>query len=223
MKLPVRLITAVTLLFVMVVALGYAVNAGWFHEFDMAMSNTLNLREGQSPEWLISAAWWISWVGGGVQRYVIVTLLVVALWRWWGWGAAIAMGLTSLVSAFTSEAMKAYFARPRPDLVPHLDLQTSMAYPSGHANNAAVVYILFIMLVPQARHPGWQIAAALAIFVTGLSRVMLGVHWPTYVIGGWMLGTSFALFAAATIAWRRHQTETAFPSVLAPENDLPEN
>ena len=37
-----------------------------------------------------------SWIGGGIQRYVIVTILTIALWRWWGWGAALAMGLTTL-------------------------------------------------------------------------------------------------------------------------------
>lgn len=157
----------------------------------------------------------ISWIGGGVQRYIIVAALTAALWRWWGWGAALAMGLTTLVSAFTSEMLKIYFGRVRPDLVPHLDSVTSAAYPSGHANNAAVVYILFIMLVPQARHPGWQLAAAAMILLTGLSRIMLGVHWPSDVIGGWMLGTSFALMAAAVIAHRQHQRQGKFPSVLA--------
>jgi undecaprenyl-diphosphatase len=126
------------------------------------------------------------------------------------------MGLTTLVSAMTSEVLKAYFGRVRPDLVPQLDIINNAAYPSGHANNAAVVYILFIMLVPQAQHPGWQLAAAAMIIVTGLSRIMLGVHWPTDVIGGWMLGTSFALMAAAVIAYRRHQRQGKFPSVLAP-------
>lgn len=200
----------------LVIALGFSVKAGHFREFDLALSNALNLRRGTSPEWLISAVYWVSWIGGGVQRYIIVALLTVALWRWWGWGAALAIGLTTLVSAMTSEMLKAYFGRVRPDLVPQLDIINNAAYPSGHANNAAVVYILFIMLVPQARHPGWQLAAAVMIIVTGLSRIMLGVHWPTDVIGGWMLGTSFALMAAAVIAHRRHQRQGQFPSVLTP-------
>ena len=133
-----------------------------------------------------------------------------------GMGRGLAMGLTTLVSAFTSDVMKIFFGRFRPDLVAQLDPITSPAFPSGHANNAAVVYILFIMLVPQARHPLWQLAAAAMILLTGLSRIMLGVHWPTDVIGGWMLGTSFALMAGAVIAHRQHQRQGKFPSVLAP-------
>jgi len=216
LSLPLRFLLSAIALFALVIALGFAVTTNHFRQFDVAVSHALNMQRGTSPDWLILLMQGISWIGGGIQRYIIVTILTIALWRWWGWGAGLAMGLTSLVSAFTSELLKAFFARVRPDFVPHLDAVTSAAYPSGHANNAAVVYILFIMLVPQARHPGWQLAAAAMIIVTGLSRVMLGVHWPTDVIGGWMLGTAFALMAAAVIAWREHQRQAAFPSVLAP-------
>lgn len=218
MNLSFRLLLFAILLLCGVIALGFAVTAGWFRAFDLTLSNALNMQRGMAPDWLILCMQAISWVGGGIQRYIIVGILTLALWRWWGWGAALAMGLTTLVSAFTSEALKSFFARIRPDLVTHLDIINNAAYPSGHANNAAVVYILFIMLVPQARHPGWQALAALLILLTGLSRIMLGVHWPTDVIGGWTLGTSFALFAASVIAWREHQRDAAFPSVLAPDD-----
>jgi membrane-associated phospholipid phosphatase len=215
-RLPLRLSIAAIALFGVVIALGYAVTAGHFRAFDLAISHALNMERSTSPDWLILSMQGFSWIGGGIQRYIVVTVLTVALWRWWGWGAALAMGLTTLVSAFTSEILKAFFARMRPDFVTHLDSVSSAAYPSGHANNAAVVYILFIMLVPQARHPLWQAAAAAMIVVTGLSRIMLGVHWPTDVIGGWMLGASFALMAAAVIAYRQHQRRVEFPSILAP-------
>lgn len=216
MTLPKRLLAAAITLFALVIALGYAVNAGWFRDFDITISNAFNMQRGVSSDWLILAMQAISWIGGGIQRYIIVAILTAALWRWWGWGAGLAMGLTTLVSAFTSDILKIFFSRTRPDLVTPLDLVSSPAFPSGHANNAAVVYILFIMLVPQARHPFWQLAAAVMIVVTGLSRIMLGVHWPTDVIGGWMLGISFALAAAAVIAHRAHQRNAALPSILAP-------
>lgn len=216
LNLPLRLSLSGIILFTLVVALGYAVTAGHFRDFDLAVSHALNMQRGVSPDWLILLMQTISWIGGGLQRYIIVTILTVALWRWWGWGAALAMGLTTLIAAFTSDVMKYSFARLRPDLVAQLDPITSPAFPSGHANNAAVVYILFIMLVPQARHPLWQAAAAAMILLTGISRIMLGVHWPTDVIGGWMLGASFALMAGAIIAYRQHQRQGKVPSILAP-------
>jgi len=216
LNLPLRLSLSGIILLTLVVALGYAVTAGHFREFDLAVSHALNMQLGVSPDWLILLMQAISWIGGGLQRYIIVTILTVALWRWWGWGAALAMGLTTLIAAFTSDVMKYFFARLRPELVAQLDPITSPAFPSGHANNAAVVYILFIMLVPQARHPLWQTAAAAMILLTGISRIMLGVHWPTDVIGGWMLGASFALMAGAIITYREHQRQGKFQSIPAP-------
>ncbi|MBA4306646.1 MAG: hypothetical protein C0429_07895 [Sphingopyxis sp.] len=215
-NIAVRLAAVSCILLISVIALGYAVNASYFRSFDLAVSHALNMKRGVTPEWLILFMQGVSWIGGGAQRYVIVTILTLALWRWWGWGAALAMGLTTLVSAFTSDVMKAFFGRVRPDLVPQLDIIHSPAFPSGHSNNAAVVYILFIMLVPQARHPLWQVAAAFMIILTGVSRITLGVHWPTDVLGGWMLGASFAMAAAAVIAYRQHQRTAHFPSVLSP-------
>ena len=216
MNLSIRLLVSAFTGFVVVIMLGFAVTAGWFHSFDITVSNALNMQRSVAPDWLILSMQGISWIGGGIQRYVVVTILTIALWRWWGLGSALAMGLTTLASAFASEVLKFYFGRLRPDLVPQLDSIHNASYPSGHANNAAVVYMLFIMLVPQARHPGWQLAAAAMIIITGLSRIMLGVHWPTDVIGGWILGASFACVAAGVISYREHQRKAAFPSVLAP-------
>ena len=216
MALPHRLLFSGISLFALVCVLGQAATAGYFRAFDIAVSHALNMQRGVSPDWLIWLMQGISWIGGGVQRYIIVAVLTFALWRWWGWGSALAMGVTTLIAALTSDVMKYFFARVRPDFVAQLDPITSPAFPSGHANNAAVVYILFIMLVPQARHPVWQLAAAAMILLTGISRIMLGVHWPTDVLGGWMLGASFALMAGGVIAYRQHQRQGKFPSILAP-------
>lgn len=215
-NLSTRMAVAAAVLMALVIALGYAVTAGHFRAFDLAVSDALNMQRGVSPDWLILLMQGISWIGGGIQRFIIIGILTIALWRWWGWGSALAMGVTTLVAAFMSEVLKYFFERVRPDLVAKLDPITSPAYPSGHSNNAAVFYILFIMLVPQARHPGWQLAAAAMILLTGLSRILLGVHWPTDVIGGWMMGASFALVAGAVFSFREHRKNGQFPSILAP-------
>ncbi len=213
MTLSARLFASGLLLFAATIAFGVAVTARRFHDFDIAVSHALNMQPGVSPDWLILVMQGISWIGGGIQRYVIVGSLALALWRWSGRGAALAMAVATLASAMTSDILKNFFARVRPDLVPQLDLMSSPAFPSGHATNAAVVYLLFIMLVPQAHHPAWQLAAAAMILLTGLSRILLNVHWPTDVIGGWMLGTSFALMAAAVISFRREQRQNKDPTV----------
>jgi len=196
----VRLVTASALLFALVLALGFAVNASWFVGFDATLSHALNLRRGPSSEWLVVLMQAISWIGGGAQRFGIVLVLVLIVSRWWGLRAGVVIALAALLSELTSEWLKIFFGRARPDLVTHLDIVHSPAFPSGHATNAAVVYILLIMLVPPARHRLWYALAAIMIVLTGVSRIMLGVHWPTDVIGGWMLGTAFALAAAAVVA-----------------------
>ncbi|MFC4292110.1 phosphatase PAP2 family protein [Sphingorhabdus arenilitoris] len=191
------------ILLALTAVLGFAVDAGWIAGVDLALSQALNLRAGISPDWLIAATQAVSWIGGGTQRYLMVALLALALWRYWGAGAGLAMGLTSLFSSIASDAAKLYFARPRPELVPHLDPITSFAYTSGHSASAATVYLLFILLMPGKVHPGWQAAAAALILLTGLSRVMLGVHWPSDVLGGWMLGAGFAVGAYAIIQTKK--------------------
>jgi undecaprenyl-diphosphatase len=160
------------LLFAAVIALGFAVTAGRFHDFDIALSHALKMQRGVSPDWLILVMQGFSWIGGGIQRYVIVGILALALWRWWGWGAAMAMAVATLASAMTSDILKNFFARVRPDLIPQLDPISSPAFPSGHATNAAVVYLLFIMLVPQAHHPAWQLAAAAMILLRVRTIIM---------------------------------------------------
>ena len=76
------------LLFAAVIVLGYLVTDGHFRTFDIAISHALNMQRGAVPDWFILLMQGISWIGGGIQRYVIVAVLTITLWRWWGWGWA---------------------------------------------------------------------------------------------------------------------------------------
>jgi undecaprenyl-diphosphatase len=96
-----------------------------------------------------------------------------------------------------SHGLKALFDRPRPDEVDHLVLVTSPSFPSGHALLSAAVYLsLAAMLgreIPRLALRRYLMAlAVLLTLLIGASRVYLGVHWPSDVLGGWVIGSLWA-------------------------------
>jgi undecaprenyl-diphosphatase len=186
-------------LIVAVLLLGLVATAGYTAAFDLPVLSALALQKGQSPDWLIQTAQLVSWTGGGAQRYIMVALFAVALGWWHKWRTGAGLIAASLLSSFASDILKVAFARPRPSLVPHLDAVNNLSYPSGHATNVMVVYLFIALMVPTEHRTRWMIPMMLLVLGTGLSRVMLGVHYPSDVIGGWMLGAAFAMSAAQIV------------------------
>lgn len=194
-----RLLTASAALIAATMLLGLAVGAGWTQGADWQISHALALRVDESDPAFISFMQWASWIGGGTPRWVIVILLCGLVWHWCGPRCAVALGGASLLSNLASSLMKLGFGRARPDLIDHLDHQTSFSYPSGHATSAAVVYLLLAWLAPPRwRATAWTLAGAM-ILLNGFSRIMLGVHWASDILGGTMLGAAFALLGAAFV------------------------
>jgi undecaprenyl-diphosphatase len=167
--------------------------------FDHAVLGGLALRTGPGSDTLITVAQALSWFGDTARRVPMVLGLVA----WLIWKRRRVAGLTvlavPLITAIASSLMKDAYGRARPDLVPHLDLVNNLSYPSGHASNAAAFFVLAAMVVPGGNRTVWVALALIGAVSIGLSRPMLGVHWPTDVIGGWMLGLGFALIGAALV------------------------
>lgn len=190
---------ATLLLFAMVSAV---VAAGLVDGLDQQISAALVLTVDTAPRWWILFMQGVSWIGGGLPRWGIVILLCALVWHWCGPRCAAALGGASLIANFASSVLKMSFGRPRPDLVPHLDHVGSAAYPSGHATSAAVVYLLLAWLAPPRwRTAAWALAATMIIF-NAFSRIMLGVHWASDIVGGTLLGTAFALLGAGWVGAR---------------------
>jgi len=133
----------------------------------------------------------------GEPTVLIGACVLCALWLWYAGRGR--LGLTLLLIALIgrglSEAQKYWIARVRPDIEPHLIIVKTSSFPSGHATSSMIFY-LALALALTARTRWTRIAAAGATLLSlliGTSRVMLGVHWPSDVIGGWAFGMLWVL------------------------------
>lgn len=114
---------------------------------------------------------------------------------------AVFLVISVVAGTVISNVLKQTFNRPRPDVEASLTVFTA-SFPSGHAALSAVVYLTLGALLSQsARSPvikGYFIGLALVMaFLVGVSRIYLGMHYPTDVIAGWSLGLSWAMICWA--------------------------
>jgi undecaprenyl-diphosphatase len=135
----------------------------------------------------------------GEPTLLIGAGFLIAAWLWWRGRGRFALGLllVILIGRALSEIQKYWVARPRPELEPHLVIVKTSSFPSGHATSSMIFYLtLALALTPTGtRRRLAVIVAVLVSLLIGLSRVMLGVHWPSDVIGGWSFGLLWVLLA----------------------------
>lgn len=108
--------------------------------------------------------------------------------------------------ALVMSLLKVWFGRARPTVVEHWASYGSASFPSGHAANSAIVYLSIAILVAglaPSRSSRIYVAGAagLLVMLIGISRVYLGVHWPSDVLAGWAFGGGWALMCWS-IMWR---------------------
>lgn len=106
--------------------------------------------------------------------------------------------VATLGGALLSTLLKQGFDRPRPDLVRHGTYVYTASFPSGHAMLSAVVYLTLGALIARLVSGRWLKCYVLAVAVVlsglvGVSRIYLGVHWPSDVLAGWAAGAAWAL------------------------------
>lgn len=149
------------------------------------------------PAWISGVLMDLTALGGptviGLVVLAVVGFLVLQA-RYW---TALFIFMTALTGEAVSFAMKMAFARPRPSVVPHLREAFSSSFPSGHAMQSAIIYLtLGAMLMRIAEGRLTKIycctVAMLLTLLVGVSRVWLGVHYPTDVLAGWIVGLFWA-------------------------------
>jgi undecaprenyl-diphosphatase len=201
-------------------ALADAVADGGARRFDewllVALRSPGDLSDPIGPRWFEEMMRDITALGGTA----VLTLGVLAVTGFLALMRKTHAAVTVLVSVVSgmvlSQAIKWAYARPRPELVPHGMETYSASFPSGHSMMAAVVYLTLGALL--ARHqvkPRMKVyvlaVAGLLTVLVRISRVYLGVHWPTDVLAGWCLGAAWAILCWFAMLWlqRRGTVERA--------------
>ena len=131
----------------------------------------------------------LSWLGRGVFLIPLAVAAAIFLYFRRRIRAALLL-ITVLGGRLMIELQKMIVDRDRPGIDEHLEFVSSMSFPSGHAGNAMITYMAIALLVP-VKQRNRAISAGLGLALAlqaGWSRVALGVHWPSDVVGGWAFG-----------------------------------
>ncbi|WP_394704120.1 phosphatase PAP2 family protein [uncultured Cohaesibacter sp.] len=184
-------------------AIAYLVSTDATTVFDHSvMSYFIELGETVSPlgpPWVEEIFLELTALGGGTVLTLVALLVLVGLFITHQRGAALTLIATLFSGTIIPYGLKFLFDRPRPDLVAHLDRTFTASFPSAHATVSMIYWISIATIIARfIDHASLRrfiyYSAFSLVIVIGLSRIYLGVHWPSDVIAGWLLGLSWAAF-----------------------------
>ncbi|MGM8228350.1 phosphatase PAP2 family protein [Cellvibrio sp. ARAG 10.3] len=188
------------------------------HEFDQAlllsMRNPADLSDPIGPGWVEEIGRDITALGGNA----VLTLLTLAVVGYLLLDGKRRMALVLVVATLgalgVSTLLKNTIDRERPDLVPHHTQVYTASFPSGHSMLSASTYLTMGALLARVQRRKRMkayilLVAIIATLLVGLSRIYLGVHWPTDVLAGWTAGAAWAIGCWLLARWlqRRHEVE----------------
>ncbi|MEV7976615.1 phosphatase PAP2 family protein [Streptomyces sp. NPDC086519] len=141
------------------------------------------------------------------MRLLCAAVAVWLVWRHSAWRTALWLALTCALGTLAQQSLKTAVGRPRPVWPDPVDSAHYAAFPSGHTMTATVVCGLLLWLLHRCgtRRAIWRTALAAAgvsVVGVGLTRVWLGVHWPSDVFGGWLLGALVVALAVLAYEWQ---------------------
>jgi undecaprenyl-diphosphatase len=176
----------------------------------LALRRPDNLAEPVGPPWLHEAGRDVTALGGitvlTLLTAVVIGFLIICRRRGAVCLVLIAVGGGELLSL----GLKGWVERPRPSVVPHLSYVYTSSFPSGHSMNAAIIYLtlgsLLARLTPHMAAKIYFLCVALLLTgLVGVSRVYMGVHYPTDVLAGWAAGLVWAVLCWLTARYLQHR------------------
>lgn len=180
--------------------------------------------DAQRTGWLDKVMQEITALGSGTVIVIIVMITSAFLWLTRHRYSAVLLWIAVLGGFLLNYLLKEVYDRTRPDLFDWATHATHLSFPSGHAMNGVIAYGTMAYLISrleptrQLKRFTWAVAVVIILLV-GFSRPYLGVHYPTDVIAGWVIGFTWAGICALGIEAVRHFRERE-PEVERVERDL---
>lgn len=207
-----RSVVVIGLLVVGFVALASGVLAAATEPIDHALLQALrtDVSDPRGPVWLPRAVLNLSALGSGAVATLIVCVAALFLLLDRKPRQALLVVAVASLAALGLTVLKQAIGRERPTIVEHIEVVGGLSFPSGHTLIAAFLYPTLGMLIASNLRDRtlkvfvFVVAAALALLV-GFTRVYLGVHYPSDVLGGWLLGLAFAVAAGIVIRALKRQ------------------
>ena len=198
--------------------------AAWLRHVDQGTASDLH-RYDERHHGFVTAMKVVSNTGSSLVWIVILTL--VGLWLLYRhlYRLTAFLAVTAIGSSLLNEAIKAAVGRTRPVLVDPVATATGKSFPSGHTQSAIVGYGILVLIFLPVVARRWRVAVAavatLMVLLIGFSRIALGVHYVSDVVGALMIGSAWLVgMTAAFSAWRRDQN---LPAVHPTEGLEPEH
>ncbi|MFI1658365.1 phosphatase PAP2 family protein [Streptomyces sp. NPDC020472] len=194
------------------------------YRFDQDVAERLHRSALGSPAWVrvLDFLTHVAW--GPLTMRLLVAGVVVWLLRRRAFRLAAWAAVTATVSGLVGLLVKNVVERARPHLPEPVAHAPGFSFPSGHAMTAttscAVLLLVLLPLVPRAWRPLPWVLATVAVLGVSYTRVALGVHWVSDVVGGWLLG--LAVVTATTLAFEAWRSDIGRPRTTPAEGLEPE-
>jgi undecaprenyl-diphosphatase len=188
-----------SLFVLLLMAVKYQIAQDFDRSFLLKLRNPVDLSDPLGPSWFEEFVRDMTSLGStGVLTWMTLLFVVYAM-RSNNKSWAVYIALNVSLATLCNHGLKLLIARPRPELVAHVSEVFTYSFPSGHAMLSAVVYLTFALFLVEIRQGKQRVfmmtSAVLTVMLVGLSRIYLGVHWPSDVLAGWLAAAIWLMLA----------------------------